>query len=153
MIPYTLTKRPAPVKRKRKPFPSAKSANVGEDSDSDGEPVSFFPHLENVDSTEPHGVDTHSGVPGSCYNNSSEQSLDAAPSAPKPFAVEWEGGGAWEEGGVPADPYEVESELNVGEGVATDERYEQPIAVPGMIQGVGSMPGPGLSIDDQAVSD
>lgn len=153
MIPYTLTKRPAPVKRKKPPLPSVKSANVGEDSDSDGEPVSFFSHLENVDPTEPCGLDTHSDVPGSCYDNSSELSLDAAPSAPKPFTVGWEGGGTWEEGGVPADPY-LESELNSGEGVVTDDRYQQPIAAPVMMQGAGSMPGagPGLSMDDKAVS-
>lgn len=142
MIPYTLTKKAA--KRKKRPLP----ANVGGDSDSDGEPVSFFSHLEStIDSSQPPG---HNG-------NSSDSLLDAAPSAPKPFTVG--GGGVWEEAAHTNWAGSELGSVSSGEGVATegvvtDERYEQPVEASG-VQGVGSMPGvgPGLSMDDeQAVS-
>ena len=152
MIPYTLTKRPTPAKKKKRPLPSAKSTNAGGDSDSDGEPVSFFSHLESTN-VEPEGADTHSDVPSDFHDNSSELSLDAAPSAPKPFTIGTEGGVAWEESGIFAEPYPMENDVNSGEGVVTDEHYEQPVAAPA-IPTQGSMPGagPGLSMDDQAVS-
>lgn len=144
MIPYTLTKRPPPAAAKRKKRP-AKAANVGGDSDSDGEPVSFFSHLEST--TVQSHKQKYTAVPISgCNIVKGESPLDAAPLAPKPFTAEEEGGGVWEEGFL----YPVAGDLDgsaAGEEVV-DQRFEQPA-----MEGVGSKAGPVLNMDDQAVSD
>lgn len=50
MIPYTLTRRPTPTtKTKRKAKPSKPTVKTTEDSDSDGEPTSFFSLLERTE--------------------------------------------------------------------------------------------------------
>lgn len=142
MIPYTLTKRPAPasVARRRKPVASnkAKPASVGgEDSDSDGEPVSFFSNLEPTkDDSAASNSHSNDTTTFSSYDNGGSE-LDVAPSAPKPFTV-----GEEEVGVASADPSWLVGGVD-----------EQPPPAPGT-QEVGPMlgAGPGLSMDDQAVS-
>lgn len=149
MIPYTLTRRPPPPPAKRKKRPAKAAADVGGDSDSDGEPVGFFSHLESttVDPLQRHKRNLPPDVPGSGYDVvvRGDSSLDAAPMATKPFTVEEEVGGVWEEG----FPYPmVDSGGADGEGEVVDERFEHPA-----MHGVGCKAGPGLNMDEQAVSD
>lgn len=137
MIPYTLTKRPPPshkFKRKAGPSDNAKSATFNEDGDSDGESVSFFSHLESSSSTVDfsHHVERNSSV--------SNDPLNAAPCAPKPFSVGGEGD--------LTDPTLFLSEESGAYDDATDERPAESAEREGPLL---SAAGPGLSMDDQAV--
>ena len=134
MIPYTLTKRPPSRKFKRKAGPSnsAKSATFDEDGDSDGEPISFFSHLESSTVDLPQHVES-----------SSNDTLNAAPCAPKPFNVGVEG---------LTDPTLFLSEESGAYDDGTDERYVGTAESAEREGPLLSAAGPGLSMDDQAVS-
>ena len=150
MIPHTLTKRPAqaPLKRRKAAVTKPTKPTNGQDSDSDGEPSSFFSHLEDLSAAPPPPPPP---PPNRIAKQTAETSVEAAPSAPKPFSVERE------EDRVSGDPswltgeYQWSAEAGE-EGVVTDERFNPP-PEPAKLQ-LSSMPGsgPGLSMDEQAVS-
>lgn len=150
MIPYSLTKRPTPrpsARGKRKALASRKvgSSRTGEDSDSDEEPASFFSNLESTvpavtpDAPPPAVVEDHSN-----YGNSisaTYETVNTAPSAPKPFSVT-------DERGVTSSLSDSMLSEWTSEDV-TDTRYNEPVDQEvGPVLGVG----PGLSMDEQAVS-
>ena len=144
MVPYTLSKRAQAAAARQKRGVTSKhstssAAAKKDDSDSDEEPVSFFSHLESTDplpTSDPHAA--------AVVASSSENPIvvETAPSAPKPFSVEGEGGYD------PIDP--LLSGWGQVEGTV-DERFNDvvtPIPSEGPLLGAG----PGLSMDDQAVS-
>ena len=92
MIPYSLTKRPTTqpaARRGRKGVASRGVASATkEDSDSDGEPTSFFSHLETTPTTSQSSIQPL--FPSSSHGNSGGSGTvlyDTAPSAPKPFSI------------------------------------------------------------------
>ncbi len=174
MIPYTLTKRPTPT-AKRKAKSCKPAAKVTEDSDSDGEPASFFSLGEKTE--EPvaapvpnshtsipdfHSVESPLGptpMPGSSaavyggygvgeYGGGAPEAVNTAPSAPRPFSVAEESGWSYHA------PEEVGQEVGggwEGEGQTTrnsDQPAVEEQAGAGPLLGAG----PGLSMDEQTVS-
>ena len=182
MVPYTLSKRyqDSRTKTKKKSKLISKKDDSG-DSDSDGEPVSFFSHLDKSVSDTNITVPTNSqsdsnvGLQESNFGlvSHSETShvthshITSAPIAPKPFNVN--GPPGYNE--VPSYPevYQTNGEPSVSLPTTIDD--DQQLAessdwYPGQYDYQGSveettsevhhgpMPGagPGLSISDEAVS-
>lgn len=165
MIPYSLTKRPTPIAKTR---PKRKAKNIqlaarttGEDSDSDGEPTSFFsleradqPVLSSAavpfDATEtsvgPALAPKSYAMISSSNSNAvgrAHETVDTAPSAPKPFTLRDE----------PIWTYDPEVGVAGGEGQPTDHALmvaasEETSTETSLLPGVG----PGLSMDERAVS-
>ncbi len=164
MVPYTLTSRAKTVAaaRARKRPPSkvvtkATKAGGGEGSDSDdGEPVSFFSHLEGgSDRSEPspasesHPVSAPPNVgpgletpyPVSPPPNPPLSEVQAAPVAPRPF---YQGG----------DPYYTTFDPSMGEWNLTEDTTTDTPPTQSRDEKAGPMlgAGPGLSMDEEAVS-
>ena len=175
MIPYTLSKRAqAAAKRQKKPSTTLRnttkpSTGDAEDSDSDGEPVSFFSHLDptvpisdplsgNIPASESHPstTATPNSIDPSALSTVSDHSADlsilstisdlpppveAAPSAPRPFSLREEVNYV-----DPLSEWDVHTEEDT-----TDERYSKEANKDeggSVLLGAG----PGLSMDQQAVS-
>lgn len=128
----------------------ASKSRAGEDSDSDGEPTSFFSHLETTTAPESVAQPPSDPAPVVCdssnYSNSSGSGTvmyDAAPSAPKPFSIRDEGGVA----------YDFPESVLSGEWGQEEVTPDVPSGTRGPEQEVGPLlgAGPGLSMDDQAV--
>ena len=157
MVPYALSRhgraamaaRRDLMKKTRKSKAAEKERNEDDSDSDDSEPVSFFSHLDTPSVAE-HPAGGDEGVV-SVLGREGEESVQAAPSAPKPFNIETMGVDQstvdpslvtrlWEESvGTSDDSLNVEGER------------EQPhllSAYPSHMPGAG----PGLSMDDQAVS-
>lgn len=173
MVPYTLTKRPTPTAKRKPCKPTSKVTKVTEDSDSDGEPASFFsleektkdPVAAPMPNSIPgsHSAESSPGptpVPGSSaavcsgyeYGGSAPEAVNTAPSAPRPFSVEQESGWSYH---IPEEAGWDGQEVGGGwEGQATHTTSDRAAETQQMGAGAGPLlgAGPGLSMDEKTVS-
>ncbi len=167
MVPYSLSRHGQAVLGARRELKKKgkKQGNVAKDnhnhdnsdSDDEDEPVSFFSHL-NSSHTQPEaemvGVSSSGGVVSGLEGRDNDL-IQAAPSAPKPFSKEASSVDhsdihpslvtrLWEESVAGSDDY-----IQVAVDSEPDPRsHPLPAGVPVALPGAG----PGLSMDDEAVS-